>query len=130
MRKKRNGDTKKNMENTQQNGTQTKIDWQAEQKEAEESRGNKIKNDDILVFDMIKTANTIIKEYKNQKDGTITKSLKKAVTLLDGKELIIPMMLWAKIAANKNEYGDRIKGVKIKVTGAGIETRYEVFPQL
>ena len=83
----------------------------------------RFKNDDKLVLELVKSIETKEFEYKDGKTGK-----KKVYTLLDGTQYVVPFALHNKIVSVRKEYGTKIAAVKIKVTGSGLETRYDALP--
>jgi hypothetical protein len=83
----------------------------------------KFSNDQVIVLQMVKEAKTQEFTYK---DGV--KKKKKLYVMVDGTEYIVPMTLHNKLVACRKEYGQKISAVKVKITGSGLETRYDVLP--
>lgn len=82
----------------------------------------------IVIIDILKVDNY---EREFSDNGKTKLSKKKLYTVQGGQRpLLVPLIVHGQIKEQRLEYGDKLRGVKIKRQGQGLDTRYSVFPIL
>lgn len=85
------------------------------------------KPEDTVSLDIAKIE---VKDFDFNDDTGKSKTVRRYLYFYTGveKPLLLPKSVHAQIVAIHKEYGDKIKAVKVKTNGEGINTKYEVLP--
>jgi hypothetical protein len=83
----------------------------------------KFSNDQVIVLQNVKEIRTQEFTYKDN-----SKKKKKVYLMSDGTEYVVPLTLHNKLVACRKEYGQKITSCKVRISGSGLETRYDVLP--
>ena len=102
------------------------VDWLAMFEALPESKGS-VKIEDGQVIDLDAVEDVEERDYTFDNDG-VPRTVTRYIYTSAEERLIVPISLHRKILELKHEYRGRLSRVKIKVTGAGIKTRYDAMP--
>jgi hypothetical protein len=87
------------------------------------------KNNDIIKTAEIQSVWCEEFSYPN-KDGSVDVTAKVIYQMKDGRKLKIGLLLHNDIVALRDEYKDKLGGIKVIVEGTGKATRYKALPQI